>query len=382
MDDKHRGAVERLVYCKVHNAADAEDVLQDIWLQAWQNQSLLIDPAKRKAWLLGIARHKIADYYRKGGKTPGRLPEGWDMPAHGSMHSPVADTLDALPAKHRMLLERAYLHGYALREIADDAGVPVGTVKSRLHAAREAFRQEYEKGEIPMKMTFPKTLPEIEIIESKLPAFSVDCLEAGWFFRVKEGEASEWAEYDLPGLNGRGESELTSRHSIRYAGKTIIHGVAGLVFDVQSHYLPDNEITKRWFAMQRTDSHVRWIAEAHEEDGAKKLSTFLDDDFLRIWGEGHDNIGEPTHRPAESLHGRFTVKIGGKSHDCVRLRRTETGFFDRYINAEGRTVLSQHYTTREVLAQRGCEIGGRAEIAEHQGREYVHWYDCIPDFVL
>jgi len=380
---KHCGAVERLVYCKLHNVADAEDVLQDIWLHAWQNQSQLIDQNKQKAWLLGIARHRIVDYYRRCAKSPERLPEAFDMPAREGMHSSVAETLGALPSRHRVLLERTYLHGYALREIADDSGVPVGTVKSRLYAAREAFRQEYEKGEIPMKTTFPKTLPEIKITPSRLPAFAVDCLEVGWFFRVKEDEACEWAEYDLPGINGRGESELTNRHSIRYAGKTIIHGVAGLAFDAVTHYLPNKETTKRWFAMQRTDTHVRWIAESHDEDGAKKISTFLDDDFLQNWGEGYKNVGDPIHRPAESLDGRFTVKIGEKSHDCVRLRRAEPDFYiDRYINTEGRTVLTQHYRTREELVRRGYEVDNCADSVEYQGRECLHWYDCIPDFVL
>lgn len=386
MDDRYRGAIERLVYCKVPTVEDAEDVLQEIWLCAWENRARLLDQSKQKAWLLGIARHKIADYYRGQAKAPGALPEDYDTPAYGAAHSPVRETLAALQPRHRALLERAYLHGCSLRDIACESGLPLGTVKSRLHTAREAFRQEYEKGEMTMKKTFPETMPALSIAPSKLPVFSVDCLElGGWFFRAKEGEDCEWAEYDMPGLDGRAASELTNLHRVKHTGKTNVHGVEGLAFETEDHYLPDNITIKRWFAVQRTESHVRWIAEAHEKDGAIALSTFLDDDFLRNWGSGEDNIGDRIHRPATCFDGRFTVRIGGAAHDTVRLRKFGNRFptlQHRYLNAEGRTVLFQEFAPREVLLAREYTLDERAETLEHEGKVYLHWFDCIERFVL
>ena len=380
----HRGAVERLVYCKIPRQADAEDVLQEVWLCAWENRAQLADAGKQKAWLLGIARHKIADYYRRLAKAPAPLPEDWDVPVYTEHH--VSDTLDALPPGHSALLRRAYLEGYALRDVAREAGVPLGTVKSRLHTAREAFRQEYEKGETAMKKTFPKTMPGYTITPSELPPFAVRCEELGmWFFRPREGEACHWALYDMPGINRHAASRLANLTHILYAGKAIIHGVEGLAFDVEDIY-PEDGTARWWFAAQRTDTHVRWIAVSSDEGGVKELSTFLDDDFLRHWGSGEENIGYPIHRPIEELDGRFRVTIRGKIHETMRLRaygkQDSRGFHDRYLNAEGRTVLWREFALPASLPERGYAVGEQAETVEYEGKAYVHWFDCIQDFVL
>ena len=386
MDDKHRSAVERLVYCKVPGIADAEDVLQEIWLCAWENRTRLLDRSKEKAWLLGIARHKIADHFRRQAKAPSALPEDYDAPAGEPVYHPVLETLAALPPRHRAMLECAYLRGDSLQDIARETGLPLGTVKSRLHSARKAFRQEYEKGEMTMKKTFPKTMPAISITPGVLPAFSVDCIELGaWFFRAREGELCDWCIYDMPGIDDRAVSELTNLTRVRHLGRAVIHGAEGLAFEAEDILTEENTTLVRWFVVQKTDTHVRWLAESHDRDGAKIFSTFLDDDFLRNWGEGEDNVGFPIRIPAEAFDGRYTVKIGGRAHDTVRLRtfgKRFPGFHDRYLNAEGRTVLFQEFTAREVLLERGCQVDERAEITEHEGQQYLHWCDCIQNFVL
>ena len=386
MDDRYRSAIERLVYYKVPGVADAEDVLQEIWLCAWENRTQLLDQSKEKAWLLGIARHKIADYFRRQAKAPDALPEGYDAPAYDRADSPASEALEALPPRHRTLLERAYLQGYSLRDIARETGLPLGTVKSRLYTAREVFRQEYEKGEIQMKKTFPKTMPALRITPSELPAFSVDCAELGaWFFRAEKGEDCRWAMYDMAGIDSREKSELTNLMHIRHVGKTIIHAVEGLAFEAEERCLDGSAAIARWFAVQKTETHVRWLAESHDQDGAKKISTFLDDDFLCNWGEGDGNIGFPVRLSAERFDGRFTVKINEKAHDTVRLRacgKRFPGFHDRYLNAEGRTVLFQEFAPREVLLERGYQADDCAARAEYQGKDYLHWYSCIQGFVL
>ncbi len=383
--DDHRGAVERLVYCKIPWQADAEDVLQEIWLCSWQNRAQLTDIEKQKAWLIGIARHKIADYYRKMAKAPALLPEDWD--ASTPADSFVDETLEILPARHSDLLRRTYLCGYTLREIATEAGVPLGTVKSRLYAARAAFRQEYEKGEKTMKKQFAKTMPAYRITASALPPFSVDCEELGaWFFRAREGETCDWAIYDLPGIGGREVSQAANLVHVRYTGKTIVHGVEGLAFEAEDTYTDEDLTIRRWFAVQKTDTHVRWLAESHEADGTKKISTFLDDDFLRNWGSGTENVGDLIHRPAESLDGRFQIHICGKIHETMRLRafgkQDERRFHDRYLDAGGRTILFSEFARPEALTERGYTVDERAETVKYQGLTYVHWYDCIQDFVL
>jgi len=382
----HFSVLQRYVYYRLPSKDDGDDVLQEIALAALSAKEIPADTTKQKAWLLGIARHKIADYYRRRERTPSALPEDYDMPAYEAMYHPVNETLAALPPRHQALLERAYLHGYSLRDIACESSVPLGTVKSRLYAAREAFRQEYEKGEKTMKKTFPKTMPAVCVIPGKLPVFSVDCIELGaWFFRALEGEACDWCIYDMPGIDGREQSELTNLTCVRYLGRTVIHGVEGLAFEAKDISTEEESALVRWFAVQKTDTHVRWLAESHDQGGAKKIATFLDDDFLRSWGEGEENIGVPIHLPAERFDGRFTVQIGGRAHDTVRLRtygKRFPGFHDRYLNAEGRTVLFQEFAPPEVLIERGYQVDERAERVEYEGQQYLHWYDCISDWVV
>lgn len=56
--------LKRYLYQKVANHADAEDILQDVLLSAYQNYGQLKNKEAVKNWILGIAAHKCADYYR------------------------------------------------------------------------------------------------------------------------------------------------------------------------------------------------------------------------------------------------------------------------------------------------------------------------------
>ena len=414
-----RPAVERYVRFRVPTPHDAEDVLQEICAAAAQGSSALTDPTRFKAWLLGIARHKCSDYFRA------RRPE---IPVDalaireiepgrpGREHiSAVHETMARLSPADRQALYLFYWLELPQKEIAHRLGVPVGTVKSRLHAARERFRALYPrrlsmKGETPMKQ-LPKIMPDYTITPSDLPPFPVRWEEImGWFIVPRLGEKLIWGMYDFP------ERVLTEWDEIAVVGRAQVHGIEGVEIASLAHDPMENNQTdgnkdvERTLVAQLTDTHCRLLAETHVQDGVKRLYTFLDGpDFLDNWGFGEDNCGNEvnicpkgdvtrdgsivTAKDKDFLLdvvGRYTVTIGGKSYDTVCVMDVTTyiegAVTEQYIDQSGRTVLWRRFNADTWRLDRyGSLWSERFPDNEHitvNGVTHVHWYDCITSHIL
>jgi RNA polymerase sigma-70 factor (ECF subfamily) len=127
--------------------ADAEDVLQEVMLQAW-NRAAAFDPGKGTArvWLVVLARSRCLDKLRRRGTRRGHEVAGLDgvsEPADGEatasetleqaeVRTAVRKALAALPEEQRRTLETAYFEGLSQSEIAARTGEPLGTVKTRM----------------------------------------------------------------------------------------------------------------------------------------------------------------------------------------------------------------------------------------------------------
>ena len=125
----------------------AEEVLQECWLAISRSIRRLQDPASFPAWAWRILGNKAADAIRQ--RVRERSLAGEADPAD-QLAAPAPDgtelqllqaAIRSLPAGQRELLRLHYLEGFALAEIARLLDIPAGTVKSRLHAARDALRQ-------------------------------------------------------------------------------------------------------------------------------------------------------------------------------------------------------------------------------------------------
>jgi len=141
----------RVAYTLVPRAADAEDLVQDTLLRAFQAMDSF-DGRHPRAWLLTIMRNTQINRTRR------RRPELLDDPdrpeqtgSEASM-SPeelvvgemfdgeVEAALDSLPGRLRQVVELVDVHGLSYAEAAQVMGIPVGTVMSRLHRARSRMR--------------------------------------------------------------------------------------------------------------------------------------------------------------------------------------------------------------------------------------------------
>jgi RNA polymerase sigma-70 factor (ECF subfamily) len=142
----------------LRSGADAEDSLQDVWLQVWR-RSATYDPRRGTvaAWLLTVARSRALDRYRSLASR--RLAEGKTDPdpanppvdpahaaASGQRSTRIREALAQLQPQQRDVLEIAYFQGLSQTEIAARLNAPLGTVKSwtrqGLMRLRELLPQE------------------------------------------------------------------------------------------------------------------------------------------------------------------------------------------------------------------------------------------------
>lgn len=145
-------AVYRLSLAITGNEADAADATQDAFVAAWKQVRSLKDPARLEAWLGRIAVNSARMVVRARSRRSVREIAGVDMvvsaPASAHMApSPaerdgelVALALDRLDPDQRSILALRHLDGRGIPEIAATLGIPEGTAKSRLFAARKALQ--------------------------------------------------------------------------------------------------------------------------------------------------------------------------------------------------------------------------------------------------
>jgi RNA polymerase sigma-70 factor (ECF subfamily) len=124
------------------NRADAEDAVQDAFVDAWR-AIRRFDPSRRfYPWFYVILRNRCLKSRR--GRSPERLDETLVVAATPEDRDLAGDfdrALRKLPAGDRELLTLHHLDGLGVREVAARIGVPEGTVMSRLSAARRRLRE-------------------------------------------------------------------------------------------------------------------------------------------------------------------------------------------------------------------------------------------------
>jgi len=131
------------------DASLAEECTQEVMATLW-NKAHLFDPTRASVatWIFTIARNRKIDAFRKQ-----RRPEPEDLPWGPTEEPDQADALAlqqeseklgeaiaSLPAKQKELIEKAYFGDLSHSEIAEQTGLPLGTIKSRIRLALERLR--------------------------------------------------------------------------------------------------------------------------------------------------------------------------------------------------------------------------------------------------
>ena len=136
------GRIHRLMYAKVGNRPDAEDLTTEVFLTALKPLRVTASVGEVRSYLLATARTVLADYWRRtlgrevttldeelGISTTEPAPENPTAPAR------AAAILAALPERYRRILELRFLGACSLREAAEELGVTVGNAKVLQHRA-------------------------------------------------------------------------------------------------------------------------------------------------------------------------------------------------------------------------------------------------------
>jgi RNA polymerase sigma-70 factor (ECF subfamily) len=129
---------------------DAEDVMQEVWLDVHRGLPRLADAGALAAWLYRVARDRASRHRRGRGRPAMPLPED-DIAAEPADEeftaedaAAVREALRVLPPEHREVLTLRFLEGMTYDEIARVVDRPLGTVRSRLYHAKRALRRALE----------------------------------------------------------------------------------------------------------------------------------------------------------------------------------------------------------------------------------------------
>lgn len=175
-DDSYRTLVERyhpdllrFLYRLLSDRAAAEDVFQDTFLQVYISADTFDTSRRFRPWLFTIAANKGRDLLRKrgrrktmelsapiGGSSGGDsrgisfvdlmeidIPAPGDAADQAEQSELVQQALDKLQHPLREILLLSYFQRLSYAQISDDLGIPLGTVKSRLHSAVAAFARAW-----------------------------------------------------------------------------------------------------------------------------------------------------------------------------------------------------------------------------------------------
>ena len=131
------------------DAGLAEECAQEVMVTVW-HKAHLFDPTRASAstWIFTIARNKKIDALRKQlrptpddlGWGPEHEPDQEEMVGLQQETEKLGEAIANLPEKQRVLVERAYFEEMSHNEIAEETGLPLGTIKSRIRLALERLR--------------------------------------------------------------------------------------------------------------------------------------------------------------------------------------------------------------------------------------------------
>ena len=147
--DRYSGILKALILRVLHNEAEADDLLQEIFMEIWnQAKNFSAQKGKPLGWMVTLARRRAIDALRKKqayARAEERLqneteqqPDAW---AHNATAEEIAfaDTrilvrrvINKLPPAQQQAIALAFFQGMSQREIASRTNTPLGTVKTRL----------------------------------------------------------------------------------------------------------------------------------------------------------------------------------------------------------------------------------------------------------
>ncbi len=147
--DRYNGIIKALILRVVHNEAEADDLLQEIFMELWnQAKNFSAQKGKPLGWMVTLARRRAIDGLRKKqayARAGERLQQETEQQPDAWVHNATEDEINfsdtrrlirkviqGLPPAQQQAVDLAFFRGMSQREIAAHTNTPLGTVKTRL----------------------------------------------------------------------------------------------------------------------------------------------------------------------------------------------------------------------------------------------------------
>jgi RNA polymerase sigma-70 factor (ECF subfamily) len=157
----HADALYNFAYHLTYSDADANDLVQETFMKAYRSIDSYHQGTNAKAWLFKILKNAFINEYRRKSKLPdtvnyedylafedtdddhqsGVIDVREDVFA-SMMGDEVSAALNVLPAEFRTVILLCDMEGFSYEEIAKIVDIPIGTVRSRLHRARNMLKEK------------------------------------------------------------------------------------------------------------------------------------------------------------------------------------------------------------------------------------------------
>lgn len=156
----HADALYNFAYHLTYNEEDANDLVQETFLKAYRYMHLYESGTNAKAWLFRILKNAFINEYRKLNKQPDvidfddvavyhrnddeRMHAKYDLREEmfgDLMGDEVTKALNKLPVEFKTVILLCDIEGFTYEEIAKIVDIPIGTVRSRLHRARQLLKE-------------------------------------------------------------------------------------------------------------------------------------------------------------------------------------------------------------------------------------------------
>ena len=182
--DRYKHAVYGLAYRMTHNFHDAQDIGQEVFIDAYKNLRSLKFPHRFSSWIYTITVNRCRMWLRK------RTPEAFAIASLEESESKTVlrnqalqqnrdrkrldrlfDAIDELPEANRLVTTLYYINGLTCKEIGEFTGTSINTVMSKLRRGREALRKQFtEQAVTQQKVHSGFTTEVLGIIEKLSPA--------------------------------------------------------------------------------------------------------------------------------------------------------------------------------------------------------------------
>jgi RNA polymerase sigma-70 factor (ECF subfamily) len=142
--------IRAYMYCACGTWVQADDLLQDCYLRAFQRWGQFNGTGSRQAWIFAIARNVCIDFIRSRRQLKSDLNDEISVWQETKIHSDeklesIWNVINSLADEYRQVIYLRFSADLDYKEIAESLKIPIGTVRSRLHRGLKAVKDKLQE---------------------------------------------------------------------------------------------------------------------------------------------------------------------------------------------------------------------------------------------